>query len=285
MNHKLVIITFSLSIVVLFGLFLFQQSKFNDGKLHIVFCNVGQGDAIFMRTPYGADILVDGGPDDKVLNCLSAHMPFWDRDLELVFATHPDADHITGLLSVLKNYKVMSFDASGKNRGTKVFKTIEEEINQEKVPERTVFSDDKFQLSDGVAIKELWPTRDFASANQNSNDTNSFSLVQLVSFGKFNMLLTGDVEAGILDKLFDSSLTLSILKLPHHGSKTGVDDKTFELLKPALSIVSAGKKNKYHHPSPEVLSLLKKYNLQYKRTDMDGEIEIVTDGVETKVVN
>lgn len=281
MRNKLII--FSLSLLFLFGFFVYQLSKYNDGKLHIVFCNVGQGDAIFMRTPKGADILVDGGPDDKVLSCLSRHMPFWDRDLELVFATHPDADHITGLASVLKSYKVLAFDTSEKSRGTKVYKTIQENIGSEKIPERYIFSDDKFELSDNVIIKELWPSKDYVESNQKSNDTNSFSLVQLISFGKFKLLLTGDIEAEILDKLLGTGLTVNVFKLPHHGSKTGVNEKTFELIKPGLSIISAGKNNRYHHPSPEVLSMLKRHGLDYKRTDIDGEIEIVTDGVETKV--
>lgn len=279
---KLKILVFSLSLLFLLGLFSYQYSRFFDGRLHIVFCDVGQGDAIFMRTPRGADILVDGGPNDKVLNCLNRHMPFWDREIELVFATHPDADHITGLLKVIKSYKVLSFDTTQKSRGTKVFKALEEAISSQKIPKRYLFSEDQFKLSDGVVIKSLWPTRNFVSSNSESEDANSFSLVQLVSFGKFKMLLTGDIEAGSLNTLV-SGLSLNILKLPHHGSKTGVDEKTFELSKPALSIVSAGKNNRYHHPHPSVLSLLKKYNLEYKRTDVDGEIEIVTDGVETKL--
>lgn len=279
---KLKILVFSLSLLFLLGLFSYQYSRFFDGRLHIVFCDVGQGDAIFMRTPKGVDILVDGGPNDKVLNCLNRHMPFWDREIEIVFATHPDADHITGLLEVIKSYKVLSFDTTQKSRGTKVFRALEEAIGFQKIPKRYLFSEDQFRLSDGVVIKSLWPTRNFVSSNSNSEDANSFSLVQLVSFGKFNMLLTGDIEAGSLNTLA-SGLPLNILKLPHHGSKTGVDEKTFELLKPAMTIVSSGKNNRYHHPHPSVISLLKKYNLEYKRTDIDGEIEVITNGQTTVV--
>src|SRR3989344_6568995 len=87
----------------------YQNITYNDKKLHVVFCDVGQGDAIFVRTPNGSDILIDGGPDDSVLNCLGKHMPFWDRDLELVILTHPHSDHFTGLFSVLKTYKIEIF--------------------------------------------------------------------------------------------------------------------------------------------------------------------------------
>src|SRR3989337_4197125 len=101
-----------ISSVLLFLLgciFVYQNIIYNDKKLHVVICNVGQGDAIFVRTPSGSDILIDGGPDDSVLNCLGKHMPFWDRTLELVMLSHPHTDHFMGLFSVLQNYKVTAF--------------------------------------------------------------------------------------------------------------------------------------------------------------------------------
>lgn len=272
----------SLLLVIIFFLLslgIFQYGQFFDGKLHVIFCDVGQGDAIFIRTPKGADILVDGGPGDKVLSCLSSHMPFWDRDIELVFATHPDADHITGLESVLQSYTVKSFNTSKKSSGTQVFARIQRLIAEKKVPFRFAYANDSFKLSDGVGISVLWPTKEYADKDvKNSLDTNSFSLVQIVSYGKFKTLLTGDIEYQILDKLFPDGLTIDIFKLPHHGSKTGVDEATFNLIKPSLSIVSVGAKNRYKHPSPSVIELLKRYNLSYKRTDISGEIEIISDG-------
>src|SRR3990170_7268003 len=100
MSAKNLTLAIVFSFFVLVGILVYQYAKFNDGKVHIVFCDVGQGDAIFLRTPKGADILVDGGPNESVLACLSGHMPFWDRDLELVILTHPHADHLNGLISV-----------------------------------------------------------------------------------------------------------------------------------------------------------------------------------------
>lgn len=269
-----------LSIICLVGILVWQNFRFYDGRLHVIFCNVGQGDAIFIRSPRGADILVDGGPDESVLSCLANHMPLWDRDLELVFATHPDADHIGGLESILKAYTVKSFNTSKKSSGTQVFARIQSLITSKKIPLKFVYAGDLFSISDGVTIEHFWPTHEYVAADTPSNtDTNSFSLVQIVSFGRFKTLLTGDIEYQILDTLFPSGLAIDIFKLPHHGSKTGVDDKTFELIKAYLAIISAGKNNRYHHPHPSVLELLKKHNLPYKRTDMHGEVEIVSDGV------
>lgn len=277
MKQKLLIII--ASALCLIGIFLWQNFKFYDGNLHVIFCDVGQGDAIFIRSPQGADILIDGGPDESVLTCLSRNMPFWDRDIELVFATHPDADHIGGLESVLKTYTVKSFNTSKKSSGTQVFKRIQDLIKSKNVPLRFVYASDTFTLSDGVVIEHLWPTHEYVEVNSSKNaDTNSFSLVQIVSFGNFKTLLTGDIEYQILNTLFSSSLNIDIFKLPHHGSKTGVDDATFNLISAKLAIISAGKNNRYHHPHPSVLDFLKKYNLSYKMTSRDGEVRIVSDG-------
>lgn len=272
------------SVLFLTGIFLYQQSRLNDGKFHLVFCDIGQGDAIFMRTPKGVDILVDGGPSswqgtqNPVLSCLSSHMPFWDRDLELVFATHPDADHIGGLEAVLKAYKVKSFNTSKKSKGTRVFARIQDLINSQKIPFRFIYAGDSFTLSDGVKVEHLWPSAAYVESDTEGKlDANSFSLVQIVSFGNFKTLLTGDIEYQIIDTLFDTS-KIDIFKLPHHGSKTGVDDVTFQKIHSSLAIISAGKNNKYHHPHPTVLELLKKYNVPYKRTDVSGEVEVVSDG-------
>ena len=277
MKQKLFIII--ASTLCLIGIFLWQNFKFYDGNLHIIFCDVGQGDAIFIRSPQGADILIDGGPDESVLSCLGNNMPFWDRDLELVFATHPDADHISGLESVLKTYTVKSFNTSKKSSGTQVFKRIQGLIETKKIPFRFVYAGDTFSLSDGVVIKHLWPTHEYVETDSLKNtDMNSFSLVQIVSFGNFKTLLTGDIEYQILNTLFSSSLNIDIFKLPHHGSKTGADDRTFSLINSKLGIISAGKNNRYHHPHPSILDLLKKYNLSYKMTSRDGEVRIVSGG-------
>lgn len=269
-----------MSFVVLSIIFVFQKSFFNDGKLHVVFCDVGQGDAIFIRTPGGSDILVDAGPDDSVLSCLESHMPFWDRELELIFATHPDADHITGFKSVLKNYTVKAFNTSKKSKETKVFARIQELVQQKKTPFRYLFSGDSYSVSDGVLIKTFWPTQEYVDSDTTGKlDSNSFSLVQTVSYRSFNVLLTGDIEAEILNNLFDPEVSVDVFKLPHHGSKTGVDEKTFEIVKQSLSIISAGRNNRYHHPAPQVLQLLKRFESAYKDT-LEGDIEIVSDGKE-----
>lgn len=276
---KRVVFAIFSSLILLIALFSYQTGVVSEKRMHIVFCDVGQGDAIYIRTPGGVDILVDGGPSDRVLKCLEQNMPFWDKTIELVFATHPDADHITGLIPVIESYSVKSFNTVSKGKGTAIYKKIRDEIEKNKIPYQEIIAGDKFKFSDGVEVQIKWPSKNFAD-----EDVNNYSLVQLLRYGNFDLLLTGDVGFEILNSLDLSKTTIEVFKLPHHGSKTGVDNSTFQKINAGLAIISAGKNNSYHHPHPSVLSLLKKYNVPSKRTDFNGEIEIVTDGKTTKVL-
>ncbi len=274
------ILIIAASALGLLGLFFYQSSQFSDKTLHIIFCDVGQGDGILIRTPTGADIVVDGGPQNgKMVACLARYLPFWDHDIELMFATHPDADHIGGLVDVIQSYTVKSFDTSEATKDTNVFRKLNSLIAEKRIPFKNIVTGDKFSLTDGVSIETKWPNPGFESS-----DTNEHSLVQILSYGDFRALLTGDIPYQILDTL-DFPSTFAVFKIPHHGSKTGVDDATFNKIRAYFVPISAGKNNKYHHPHPSVIALLKKYRIPYKRTDEVGSIEVVTDGKNTKVVN
>lgn len=273
------LLTIVASALALLGLYFYQSTNLSDKTLHVIFCDVGQGDGILIRTPTGADIIVDGGPKNgKMVACLAKYMPFWDHEIELVFATHPDADHIGGLIDVLKSYRVISFNTSTDIKGTATFDSLKTELAKQKLRFRLISTGDKFTLSDGVSISTLWPTPGFVSS-----DSNEYSLVQILKYGDFHALLTGDITYQILDTL-DFPDSFQVLKLPHHGSKTGVDGSSFEKIRTYLAIISAGKNNRYHHPHPSVIALLKKYNIPYKRTDEAGSIEVITDGKTTKVI-
>lgn len=278
MRKYLFIIIVSALVVLFF--YSYQSQTLSDKRLHMFFCDVGQGDGILIRTPGGADIVIDGGPaNGKMVDCLSKHMPFYDRDIELMFATHPDADHIGGLIEVIKNFDIKNFDTSGATSKTKMFKTLMALVEEREIPLRKVTAGDKYRLTDGVVIDTLWPIVSF-----DSDQTNEHSLVQVISYGNFKALLTGDITYQILNTL-NIRDSFSLIKLAHHGSKTGTDNMTLSKIKAQLALISSGKNNSYHHPHPSVLALLEKYNLLYKRTDRNGTVEIVTDGNTTKVVN
>lgn len=270
--------------VFLLGFLTFQYFQFNDGRLHIVFCDVGQGDGIFIRTPNGTDMVIDAGPNEAITSCLARHMPLWDRDIELAFATHPDADHIAGFEYVLESYGVGQFNTSQKTSGSKIFREIQQTISEKQIPLRFLFTGDTYKTADGVEIKDVWPTHAYVDAKDLNRDTNSFSLVQVLRYGKVTILLTGDIEKEILNNLFPDTVSVDVLKLPHHGSKTGVDDKTFQKIRSKLAILSVGARNRFHHPNEAILALLKKYKIPFERTDKVGDIEIVSDGREVSIV-
>lgn len=281
---KLRTVIIILVIVSLFGICAYQYFSFNDGKLHIVFCDIGQGDGIYIKTPSGVDMMIDAGPNSSILDCLGRHMPLWDRSIELTFATHPDADHIGGFEYVLKNYNVGSFNTSDKTSGTATFARIRDLIAQKHIPLRFLFFGDSYKTADGVALKDFWPTHEYVANSNIDSDTNSFSLVQVLTYKNFKALFTGDIEKEILNNIFIQGLTLNVFKIPHHGSKTGVDDLTFNLIHAQFIPISVGAHNRYHHPNPDVLSLLEKYKIPYLRTDQVGDIEIVTDGKSTQIL-
>lgn len=270
--------------VGLLSITIYQKITLDDGRLHLIFCDVGQGDAIFIRTPRGMDILIDGGPDEKVLSCLSRHLPFWDRKLEMVVLTHPHADHFTGLLSALKRYSVLSFVTEKLVNQSLGFKQLLEELEEKKLSSRDVYAGDRLKTKDGLSFKVLAPSKSFLEATSSGGEigeSHEFaSLVILVSFGEFDFLLTGDsqveeLKIGILET---SLLSLEVLQVPHHGSKTGLDQEFLDRVGPRLAVISVGKNNRYGHPSEEILKILRDLDIKILRTDVDGEVEIISDG-------
>jgi len=269
------------------GLILYQYYKFNDGKLRIVFCNVGQGDAIFIRTPKGSDILYDGGPDKEVLSCLTEQMPFWDRTVELMLLSHPHADHLIGLMAVLKRYNVLSFNTEELSNETAMYTALIDLLKKQQTNTRFVLAGDQFRTKDGVKLQILSPTRKYLQETSPGGvigERKEFaSLIVQVSYGDFDVLLTGDSQiAGLDDGLgkfgeLGRLAGLEVLQVPHHGSRTGLDTLSVSRLSPKLAVISVGK-NTYGHPSKEIIKRLGDQNIKILRTDKEGDIEIISDG-------
>lgn len=267
------------SLLFLSGLFFYQNAKLNDGKLHLVICDVGQGDAIYLKTPSGKDILVDGGPNAEVLDCLTNNMPFWDRTIDLVVLTHPDADHITGLIPVLERYSVLHFVTSKTSKSTAIYKKFLQILENEGLELKYVFANDKINFGDGVVSKIIWPSpKLFSGEEVKESKVNEYSVIQLITYGNFEALLTGDAGSEIMVQIANSAGDIDILKVPHHGSKTGMNGNFLSEVKPEIAVISVGVKNRYGHPSNYSLDLLDKHNVKVFRTDKNEEIKIVSDG-------
>ncbi|MDP3941540.1 MAG: MBL fold metallo-hydrolase [bacterium] len=266
-----------------------QFIVFSDKRLHIVFCDVGQGDAILINTPSGIVSLVDGGPDETVESCLSKHLPFWQRTIRLMLLSHPHADHYIGMLGILDRYRVLQFATEKLNNDTILFRSLLDRLKAKDLLPRYLYAGDLFRFRDGVVIEVLGPTKEYLSqtspGGKIGEKTEFASLVLLVTYHDFSVLLTGDSQAsGIEEAMKRINLpSISVLQVPHHGSRTGLNEGVLKRLKPKLAVISVGKNN-YGHPSPQILDLLIKNRISQKQTIKDGDIEIASDGVKWQIL-
>lgn len=281
MKIKLIVIGALLLVFCITGII--QYIHFSDGKLHVIFCDVGQGDGIYIRTPGGADIVIDGGPGQAVLDCIGDHHPFWDRTIELTFLSHPHADHMEGLIELAKRYSIRSFNTEHTKADSDMVVEFDTVLSSHHIPKRWITKPDTFVTSDGVTITTLWPTKEliqeYKDLDDPNFDKNSLSLVQLLTYKDFSVLLTGDVQYDVLNDILSRYPDVDILKVSHHGSDTGTDENTLKSHHIGMAVISVGYKNRYSHPHKSVLNLLEQYNVYYKRTDINGTVEVVSDGV------
>ena len=247
-----------------------------DGHLHVAFLDVGQGDAIFIQSPAGRQILIDGGYYPSVLNDeLGRQMPFWDREIDLVVATHPDADHVSGLEGVFGRYRVGMLLTEGTGLGeSAVFDAVLQAAERRGTPVHRAVAGEVIDLGDGARLEVLHP----AYTLMEDRNANSVSL-RLVH-GEFTLLLTGDAEENAERLMLDNgrSLQAIVFKAGHHGSRSSSTMPFLQAVRPQFIVVSAGKDNRFGHPHPEVLERAQAIGAVVLRTDELGTIELVTDG-------
>jgi competence protein ComEC len=221
-------------------------------------------------------MLIDGGPDEKVLEQLSAVMPWWDRSIDMVFTTHPHADHYFGIIPVLERYKVSQvFDA---NQGSAA-PEFAEYLKLAGVHRDLLGGDVAINLGDGVRLKTLWPENLYNDAIL--DDPNDGSIVLLLEYGETSMLLTGD--AGIDEEAEWEVGDVDILKVGHHGSDTSTSQALLDRIAPETAIISVGENNSYGHPSSFVIDRLLQRGATIYRTDQDGTVRIKLDGAEYSI--
>lgn len=264
----------------LIWLAIFEQAPSN--VLEIDFFDVGEGDSIFIETSQHHQVLIDGGPSLVVLEKLSQVMPFYDQSIDLVILTHPDDDHITGLVEVLKDYKIGRVIVNGLDVNSVAYNKWQELIKEKNIPVTIAQTGQQITLDQGVFLKILWPNQ--AEPQLFSEKTNNGSVVSQLVYGDKEILLTGDIERvieGRLINLFGGQLTSDILKIAHHGGKSSNSQIFINQVNPRAAIISVGAKNRYGHPDESTLDELK--NLLFYRTDQSGDIEVLTDGKSLEV--
>lgn len=285
-----------LASILLAGAFIWQWP---DGQFHYIQCDVGQGDAILLSQGF-TQVLIDGGKGQAVLECLRKHLPFWDRNLEWVVATHADLDHIEGLPAVLDQCTVKHFGWNGLSDPSPVWIDLESHLKNNRVPISLLTQGTRLHVGN-VSIITLWPLQNKTSASidlsrsrdqqeqtntasANEQNNNEMSLVLLVQYKGFKALLTGDLPSVLEEQLpFPTPSTVTALKAGHHGSKASTGPGLLSRLQPRIATIGVGHNNRYHHPSPELLERLKTAQVQIRRTDLDGDIEITSDGVRWRV--
>ena len=269
-------------ITVFLSLFLIWGGIFSclRQQFEIDFFDIGQGDSMLINIPYNQQILIDGGPDSKVLNSLGEKMPFYDRTIELIILTHPHSDHINGLIDVLSRYKVekILLPKIENKPAEKDTESLDEFMNLAKKKSIPVFFADQGQeiiVNEEIKGEILWPLKNFQSDN-----LNDFSVILKLDYKNFCAYFTGDAEAVIQQQIL-SAENLSecqLLKVPHHGSKTALEEDFLKKINSKMAVISVGK-NSYGHPAQETLEKLESQKIKYFRTDQDGIIRIGSDGI------
>lgn len=256
-----------------------RESKF----LEIDFFDIGQGDAIFIETPEHKQILVDGGPDLTILEKLGREMPFWDRSIDLIVLSHPEADHLTGLIEVAKRYKINGILTNGIIRETAQYNEWQKIIQEQNIPIYIAQANGVINFDNDIKLFVLYPSENLSGQKiKNSNNT---SIVAQLVYKDFELLLTGDIEKKIEKELVNNppagGLASDILKIAHHGSKTSTTEEFVKAVNPILAVIQAGKDNPYGHPTQVVLDILK--NITTLVTGKDGDIEILSDGAKFQI--
>lgn len=270
-------------IIILFGFNIFIWSyipqKGGGDILSVIFLDVGQGDSILIEAPNGNQLLIDGGRNGSFLSELSKFVGISDKEIDVVLATHPDADHVGGFPELFDRFNILNYVDPGSTSETNLFKELTQKVQNEgsryvKAKRGMVIVLDKEK---GVYFQVLAPDDNF-----NISDTNNSSIVGRLVYGESVFVLTGDASKMIENILTYEDAELldaDVLKVGHHGSKTSSSLLFLEKVSPDISIISASAYNTYGHPHDDVINNLKKVNSAILETSKEGSIVFETDGV------
>lgn len=253
------------------------QSPLCDASiLCVVFLDVGQGDAIFVQSPSGVQMLIDTGRNQEVLRGLGEVMSFSDRDIDYVLATHPDADHIGGLGDVLDRFNVAHVIRTSNESDTLLWQEAEKKIEIEGAVVTIARRGQRFDLGSGVFLDIIFPDTDVSGY-----ETNASSIVARLVHGPHSFMLTGDSPKSIEEYLVlieGEYLESDVLKVGHHGSRTSTSELFLDEVSPSYAVISAGKGNSYGHPHLEVTDALFNAGVETFSTADHGHVVFWSDG-------
>ena len=252
------------------------RAETHTGVLRVSVLDVGQGDAIFIETPSGNQMLLDGGPDRTILQRLSEVMPYGDHSIDILALSHPHKDHLEGFLDVLPLYEVGQIVDSGTENPTGEYRTWRQEIRDKQIKETVLRRGMRIDMGDGVLFSVVLPNGDVSSSTPHDG-----MLVMRLTYGDTSFMLTGDMEENLESLIVGSdgkNLASDVLKVGHHGSHTSSSEPFLDAVHPKYAVISSGKGNSYGHPHKETIEHLSAREIETHRTDLEGTVTFESDG-------
>lgn len=272
-HFKWFLLVFLVLIALILCLVAFQEDR--KGIMTVAFLDVGQGDSIFIESPTGLQVVVDGGPGKTLIREISKVLPFYDRSVDMMVVTNPDKDHFEGFISFLKKYSVDVVLEPGTSNISGTYKTLEDEIKNRNIPKVLARKGQIVNLGGGAYIKILFPDRDISGLLANDG-----SIIMKLVYGETEVMFQGDSTAKIEEYLVGQgeNLESDILKIGHHGSRTSTVAEYVKAVSPEWAVISAGKGNSYGHPHKETLDTLISQGVKVLGTYESGMIVFKSDG-------
>ena len=286
---KFILIIFTITVAVWFLVLIPAGNK----VLEINFFDVGQGDAILIQTPENKTMLIDGGPNNRVLEKLGKNLPPFHKQINVVILTHPHADHVLGLVEVLRRYEVELLILNGAELKTDIYSEFLKVAKEKNVKIIITKEDMAIHFSDNLEFDILSPlganqvvfNKKSDSFGVGGNNVNDSSIVGKLMFKNFSIMFTGDATSKTEIRLLSDGYDLKsdVLKVGHHGSKYSSSIAFLNAVLPEAAIIEVGAKNRYGHPSPAALSRLKMFDIGVFRTDLNGDIKVLSNGFTTDI--
>lgn len=277
---------FKFGLMIFFVILLFTISIYvslwsmGSGEEMIVsMLNIGQGDAIYIKAPNGKELIIDGGPDQKLLSELGSIMPFFDKKIDMIIVTNPDKDHYAGFIDLMDKYQVDQLVEPGTISSTPTYHAFKEKVKEKGLIETIAGRGMKIVLDKkkNVYLDILFPDQDVKDFS-----TNDGSLVAKLVYGNTSVMFQGDspqkIENYLINTYGKEELKADILKAGHHGSRTSTGKSYVEAVSPKWVLISCGQNNRYGHPHKETLDTLASEGVEILRTDIEGRITLVSDG-------
>lgn len=261
-----------LGVVVLFFVWgLYARADF--GKTKLLFFPIHDGDAIYIKTPHGKEIIIDGGIDGNILSFLPQYRFFWDKTIDFLVITHPDADHYYGAIEVLKRYTITNVLLTGALKNDPKYAELFTLAKQKNA--NIIFANDQTDFHiDGVLLDVLFPQEILYGSELMA--TNNESLVIKVSYAEHSLLLTGDIESETEFSMLQAGIDLraDVLKVPHHGSRSSSSSSFIDAVSPQIAVITAGTENRFGHPHMDIVERYMQKGILVKNTKTDGVVEL-----------